>query len=130
MATIQKNSPIFLGIYFPFSKGTNGFPQTVTDEECIQNDLSLLLHTRKGERIMLPDFGLELERLIFENTGPLLRAKAFRQVSDAIGNYEPRVQLLDVQITENVYEVIIDVIYSINSLTGKTTLNFTRGTNG
>ena len=130
MATTKKSDPIFLGIYFPYTKGNSGYPKTVTDEECIQNDLSLLLHTRKRERIMLPNFGLELERLVFENTGPLLRAKAFRQVSDAIGNYEPRVKLLDIQINEDKYTVTIDVVYSINSLTGKTTLNFSRGANG
>jgi uncharacterized protein len=128
-ATNIKTKPIFLGIYFPFTKGPKGYPKTVTDEECVQNDLSLLLHTRKQERVMLPTFGLDLERLVFENTGPLLRAKAFRQISDAIGDFEPRVQLLDVQITEDHYTVTIDVSYMINSLTGQTTLSFNRGSN-
>lgn len=104
---------IFRTILFPFQKGDTGIPATVDNIDAVRSDLNLLLNTRKRERVMLPDYGLDLERLVFENTGPLLRAKAFRQVSDAIGNWEPRVRIQDLQITEEEYSVTIDLYYSV-----------------
>lgn len=119
-------TPVFLGILFPFQKGPEGIPATETNEEIIKNDLTLLLNTRRGERVMLPTFGIDLERLIFDNTGPLLRAKAFRMVSDAISNWETRVSLVNVLVTEDTHTVIIDVVYEINALQDQVSVEFDR----
>ena len=121
---------IFKGILFPFAKGTNGYPAVATDKDIIKNDLLILLTTRKRERINYPNFGLELERLIFSNTGPLLRAKLFRQISDAIINNEPRVNLVDVQIKEDKNTVEVYVIYQIGRISDSVTLTVGREGNG
>lgn len=118
--------PIFRGISFPYRKGTDGFPQMAEDLQVIKEDLSLLLNTRKRERVMLPDFGLDLERLIFENTGPLLRAKAFREIADAVGNYEPRVSITNVSVTDRQNTVTISVKYQVLGFQDQMDLLFQR----
>lgn len=122
--------PIFLGISFPYKKGDEGIPSTDTNLEIVKQDLALLLNTRKRERVMLPDFGLDLERLVFENTGPLLRAKAFRQIADAIANYEPRVSLTNVSVVDQGNIVTIDIQYAIDNFSDELSINLNREENG
>jgi hypothetical protein len=118
--------PLFLGVDFPFTKGPEGIPKTRTDAQIIQSDLSLLLNTKKRERVMLPEFGIDLERLVFENRGPLLRAKAFRAIADAIGNFEPRVALSNVQVEDSGSSVSITVEYFVQGFQNELTLDFNR----
>lgn len=117
---------IFRGISFPYRKGTDGIPQMEEDLQLVKEDLELLLNTRKRERIMKPDFGIDLESLVFENTGPLLRAKAFREIADAIGNFEPRVSLSNVSVTDEKNTVRIDVKYTVSGFEDQVSLLFTR----
>jgi len=126
----ETDNVIFRTILFPFQKGEKGIPATVDDVDAVRTDLSLLLNTRKRERVMLPNFGLDLERLVFDNTGPLLRAKAFRQISDAVGNYEPRVRIQDLQVTEDEYNVTIDLYYLILGLNDSVSITISREDNG
>jgi hypothetical protein len=127
---MANGTPIFNGLLFPYTKGTKGYPATATNQDIIKSDLFLLLNTRKRERINLPNFGLELERLVFSNTGPLLRAKAFRQIADALNNYEPRVKLVNVQITEETTTVTIDVTYQIGKTFDTVSVDIQRDSNG
>lgn len=124
------NNPNFIGVLFPYQKGQNGIPASAVDINLIRSDLRLLLNTRVGERVMLPTFGLSLENLVFENTGPLLRAKAFRQISDAIGNFERRIRVRDIQITEDENTVTIDLYYSILGVNDMVSVDFSRTENG
>lgn len=128
MATNSQGSvkPIFKGLIYPFQKGPEGIPASTTDLDNVKVDLGLLLNTRKRERIMLPEFGVDLERLVFENNGALLRAKIFREIADAIGNFEPRVNLTNVEITDSKNTVFIDVQYEILGLQDSLKLQFTR----
>lgn len=126
----RSKKPIFLGILFPYAKGPEGYPATATDLDIVKSDLDLLLNTRKRERVHLPDFGLDLERLIFENTGPLLRAKAYRQIADAVANYEPRVSITSIAVEDNKSTVFIDVQYIINGFRDNLVVKVPRESNG
>lgn len=119
-------APIFKGILFPFQKGPEGIPAVSTNAAIVKSDFALLLNTRKRERVMIPTFGLDLERLVFENTGPLLRAKIFREIADAVGNWEPRIKLVNVSVTDNRNTVTIDVRYQILGFEDEVSAEFSR----
>jgi len=128
MANPLLKKPVYIGILFPFQKGPNGIPAQVTDIDLIKSDFYLLLVTRKGERVMDPNFGTDLEALIFENNGALLRAKAFREIADAVSNYEPRISILDVQISSQTTNgVVIDITYQIQGFVDMLSVSMNRG---
>ena len=74
--------------------------QTVAGEDDIEQSLSLLLATRRGERVMVPDFGCDLTEFLFEEISPALVGQVRDLVSDAILNHEPRVLLNGVEVSD------------------------------
>jgi phage baseplate assembly protein W len=62
--------------------------------EDIRQSLLILLSTAPGERVMLPDYGCDLTRFVFQALTPAL-AEALRElVSVAIRRWEQRIDLL------------------------------------
>jgi phage baseplate assembly protein W len=74
--------------------------QTVAGEDDIEQSLGLLLATRRGERVMVPDFGCDLSEFLFEEISPALVGQVRDLVSDAILNHEPRVLLNGVEVSD------------------------------
>ncbi|MDR0350663.1 MAG: GPW/gp25 family protein [Coriobacteriales bacterium] len=68
-------------------------------EDDIQEALRIILSTRRGERVMRPDFGSSLHEYVFEpadlNTATLIK----KATTDAISQWEPRVKDLRVEVS-------------------------------
>ncbi|MGZ4117646.1 MAG: GPW/gp25 family protein, partial [Bacteroidia bacterium] len=117
------NSPkAFLGRgwSFPpnFVKGGNAVDMLEAELD-IQSSLGIILSTTVGERIMQPDFGCNLEKLIFEPLDTTFSTYITQLIRNAILYFEPRVTL-------------DDVAYNADDLNGKVdiTISFTiNGTN-
>jgi hypothetical protein len=105
----------FLGIKFPFKKGLQSMPADVTDEQLIRENLIQIITTPTGARIMRPDFGVDAYALIFENTGEVLKLQLESAIRQAIGEYEQRVIVLDVDILEQDSEITITITYVVVS---------------
>jgi len=101
--------PRFIGIAFPFRAGPDGIPLTKTDADIIMDDLFLLLKTNTRTRVMDPKFGVNLLKLVFDNTGPFLKAKIFRLLGEGIGRFERRVRLTNIIVNEVGTTVTIDL---------------------
>lgn len=69
-----------------------------SDEEDIRQSLIILLSTRKGERVMNPDYGTNLHNLIFQNMDLTARTQLISAIRRAVLYYEPRITLEDVII--------------------------------
>ena len=66
---VDRNNDIFIGIDLPFRKsgGSEGwFASTSTTIKAVKNNIRLLLQTQKGERLMQPQLGLNLQKYLFE----------------------------------------------------------------
>lgn len=104
---------VYNGIKFPFQKGGTSFPAAATDDELIKDSLLQLILTVTGERIMRPDFGTNVTALIFENNtdvlGNLLRA----EVQGVVARYEPRVQVIDIVVSQRNAELIMTIAYVV-----------------
>jgi uncharacterized protein len=94
----------FLGTGWAFPPSFNlGFKTavTVSNAEDIAQSLEILLTTRLGERVMRPEYGCDLNPLLFENITVTLLTKMKKIINMAILEYEPRISLGDINFTSN-----------------------------
>lgn len=73
-----------------------GMIDTVADDEAIRQSLLLLISTRPGERIMRPEYGCDLHRLVFSPNDDTTAGLAIHYVRRAVERWEPRVEVLSV----------------------------------
>ena len=66
----------------------------VQGEQTVRQALLLLLSTRPGERVMRPEYGCDLHRLVFEPNDETTAGVAIYHVRRAIERWEPRVEIL------------------------------------
>ncbi len=98
---------------FPFEKGVYGYPNIKKDIELIKDSIKQILLTRKGERVMLRNFGSNLHKLIFEPNDELLAELVKVEVEEAIGEWEPRVEIVEVETLRKGYEVKVYITFRI-----------------
>jgi phage baseplate assembly protein W len=80
-----------------------------SDEAAIRNSLRNLIHTRNYERPFQPDLGCQLHSLMFESLTPVVTTIAERTIITVINKYEPRVELLEVQVSPNQDENALEI---------------------
>jgi phage baseplate assembly protein W len=90
----------FLGVgwAFPIVLNDDGEIQLAEYEENVRQSIWLVLGTAKGERVMRPDFGCGIYDLVFEVNSPSTAGRVAQEVQDALLYFEPRIDLLDVQV--------------------------------
>ncbi|CAG1003537.1 hypothetical protein MYXO_03215 [Myxococcaceae bacterium] len=68
-------------------------------EESIRQAIWIILGTAKGERVMRPDFGCGIYDLVFAVNNAALAGRVADEVRQSFILWEPRVQLLKVDVT-------------------------------
>ena len=86
------SSDIALGVQFPMNYPAV-FNSTYTTLEAIKTNIKNLLLTRKGERVMHPNFGSDLLSIIFEPNVSELKGEIQQIISDPISFWIPQVSL-------------------------------------
>jgi len=114
----MKDADLFLGEgwSFPphFDKKT-GTLVTTTGEIDINKSLEILLSTRLGERLMLPQYGCNLEDLLFQPLDSTLQTYIKDVISTAILYHEPRIDVQEILLdTEQEHEGIITIHITYN----------------
>lgn len=66
-------------------------------EESVRQSILIILTTAKGERAMRPTFGCGLSQLVFAVNNSTTHALAKFEVSEALKNWEPRIEVLAVE---------------------------------
>ncbi|MET0395050.1 MAG: GPW/gp25 family protein [Chitinophagaceae bacterium] len=90
----------------------------VSDEEDIRQSLQILLSTRHGERIMQPEYGCNLDVLLFEPVTTSLITFVKDLIEKAVLYHEPRIDLKRTDIrTDQIMEglLLIELEYVIRS---------------
>jgi phage baseplate assembly protein W len=101
-------------IAVPFRLSTSRGIQAITnpDRQVHQHVISLV-STEPGERVMLPDYGVALASLLFEDVDDIGVAHINDKIGVALGTWEPGVRLnRAVPVKGNVGEVRVDVDYA------------------
>jgi len=77
-------------------------------EESIRQAVWIILGTAPGERVMRPDFGCGIHDLVFGINSAATGSRAATEVRQALLRWEPRVEVLDTQVsTEGNGEVLL-----------------------
>jgi Bacteriophage baseplate protein W len=79
-----------------------GTIDTVADDEAIRQSIMLLISTRPGERVMRPEYGCDLSRLVFSPNDDTTAGLAIHFVRQAVERWEPRVEVLRVDAARGV----------------------------
>ena len=70
----------------------------VSNVSAVQQSMTGIIGTRRGERPFDPNFGCDIHNSLFENMSEASATAIERSIYDAIGNYEPRVRIENVSV--------------------------------
>ncbi len=97
----------------------------------VRQNLKNLLLTSPGERVMMPDFGAGLRRILFDPMLPTTFSTAREEVYKQVGRFMPFVVLERVSFITNeedsslgLNQVVVVVDYNLGSLNESDTLEF------
>lgn len=124
----DKKSFLGIGWSFPpeFSKTQKEVFMT-SDEEDIKNSLQILLTTQLGERVMFPDYGCNLDELLFEGLNRTLITYVVELIKTAILYYEPRIDVIKIDISETDElegTLSIEIEYKVRATNSRTNVVF------
>lgn len=119
MSTLAYTSFLGTGWSFPpeFLRATGEVVMT-SDEEDIQSSLKILFGTAIGERIFNPKYGLNMQEMLFEPLSTTLKTDLTDRVKIAILIYEPRIELLSLELdttAENEGKISIVMEYKVRA---------------
>lgn len=78
--------------------------QECSCEESIRQSIYLIIMTRKGERVMRPDFGCDIHKFMFDTVDYTTLTMMKRAVEEALIRWEPRITDIQVQIFDRIQE--------------------------
>lgn len=115
-----------MALYSDVNQHTPFEKHRVTDEDSVQQSLYNLLRTRKGERVFHPEYGLDIEHLLFELTSDDVAFELEVRLKESINEWEPRVIIQDIVVEDdpdnNTYKLAM--FYTIKGL-GDRSFEFT-----
>lgn len=92
--------------------------EMLEQEADIASCLEILLTTALGERVMAPDFGCNLEDLVFENLDTTLKTLIADRIQTAILYYEPRIDVEKTNLNTDLElegVVLIELVYRVRT---------------
>jgi len=107
-----------LGILLPVERGSTGyFNQGFDALTQIRSNLTNLILTRRGERIMQPEFGCRVHEFIFDNITDELTGNVKGSIEEAVQYWLPFVIIEDMTLTkdEDKNEVYITLTYRLKT---------------
>jgi phage baseplate assembly protein W len=119
-----------IGISLPIQIGNTAFNQTFTTIEQAKSNIKNLLLTKKGERVMQPQFGSGLQELLFDFNDDTLGDKIETTIETALANWLPYVTVQKIDVSKSNYDrdtntVNISITFSILGNADLNTVSFT-----
>jgi len=114
-------STSFLGTGWGFPpqfSSTPGQVAMLSDEDDIRSSLEILLSTRPGERVMRPDYGCNLDELVFEPLTTTFKTYIKDLITTAILFYEPRIDVNKIELDDTGEvegRILISIDYTVRS---------------
>src|SRR5690606_22746903 len=111
----------FLGTGWGFPpefNNQNGSVGMLSDSDDIRSSLEILLSTRPGERVMLPDYGCNLNELLFEPLTTTMKTYMKDLIQTAILYHEPRIAVNKIELVDTgelAGRILITVDYTVRA---------------
>lgn len=90
---------LYKGVSFPLGGSIQEFLEDKGDRHMLRTAIMNILFTRKGERPMLPEFGSNLQDLLFEPADEETEALIIEIVKDDVEKWDDRIQVLGTEIS-------------------------------
>lgn len=113
------------GWKFPVTFTEDSFTvELAEDEDDIAQSIQIILNTALGERVMQPDFGANLEDLLFERIDVTTLTMITNRLKRAFLYHESRINVDKIDLTPDIPNGIIQVIieYTVVSTNTRTNL--------
>jgi phage baseplate assembly protein W len=106
----------YIGITLPITNGNTGmFAQSTTVFQQVKSNFKNLILTKKGERLMQPEFGTDLHRILFENITENTLENARLTVVEAVERWMPFLELQQFEVKNpvngNPHRIDLSVTY-------------------
>jgi phage baseplate assembly protein W len=106
----------YIGITLPITNGNTGmFAQSTTIFQQVKSNFKNLILTKKGERLMQPEFGTDLHRILFENITENTLEDARLTVVEAVERWMPFLELQQFEVKNpvngNPHRIDLSVTY-------------------
>jgi phage baseplate assembly protein W len=114
--TIQSIDSAARFLKYPYSVGGSGTPNTTTADDHLRDLILQVLFTNPGERANLPEFGVGVQRLVFEPSDLTLRSSAQFLISTNLQRWlGDRINVEQVSVSSaegDESTVTIEIVYS------------------
>ena len=119
-----------IGITLPLQFGENTFEQSFLTKDQVKSNIKNLLLTKKGERIIQPEFGSGLQSLLFEPNVDDLEGRIEDTINDSLEQWLPYVtaEEIDIESTDELRDnnkINVSIKFRIGDDINLETLTFT-----
>ena len=119
-----------IGITLPLQFGENTFEQSFLTKDQVKSNIKNLLLTKKGERIIQPEFGSGLQALLFEPNVDDLEGRIEDTINDSLEQWLPYVtaEEIDIESTDELRDnnkLNVSIKFRIGDDINLETLTFT-----
>lgn len=98
-ASTQKVQNKYYGCAFPIGKNSKNIFSKEYGAELVKSQVKQLLLVDKGERVMLPNYGVGLRSYLFSNISPQDVTLIRSDIKDSIIKYIPNCEVLDIKVS-------------------------------
>jgi len=115
------------GWKFPVEADLSGKFSLSEYEEDVRESIRIILLTSRGERVMRPDFGSGLHEFVFATMSATTIGALQATVRDALVKWEPRIQVLAVDVAAEAGELgklLINIDYRVRATNTRFNLVF------
>jgi phage baseplate assembly protein W len=112
------------GQAFPWDGTLATFIEPKNDEHILKTSIEMILFTRRGERVMLRDFGSNLEEKPFDPNDVFLRNEIVQEIVNAIETWDDRIGIEGINVVQQEDEFRFQIAFFNKKDPLKTTKNF------
>ena len=98
----------FKGVPYPITKTTKGYLYPPGGVNQSISDMLILLLTNPGERVMNPNFGTPLRKLLFEPNDPTTALAAKTMIINSIKMWEPRIAIQNINVSTTIDKSVLN----------------------
>lgn len=114
MSDVRQN--ISLGLILPLNSSNTGiFSMSYTTKDQMKSNFKNLILTRRGERIMQPEFGTNIISSLFENITSNLNDVIAQDIKDSTSRFCPYINISKLDIKSNTDRnlIVIEIYYNL-----------------
>ena len=123
----MSNEVVGRGWAFPPHIGPQGGLALTNERNELEQSIQIILSTSPGQRVMRPSFGCRLHELVFAPNNSHTAIQARRYVEEALGMWEPRIRVTQVDARpdpDQSNRLVIEIEYQVKTSHDRRSLVF------